>query len=76
MIVVVIYFGIFRLGFVVVIYVDYLKDFNKIGVNIWNSGIIIISKIFMIVLINFNGKGCMSFGYDVECEFVDLEFVE
>lgn len=74
--VVVIDFGIFGLGFVLCIYVDYKRDFNKISVYIWNSGIVIINKVFMIVLINFNGKGCMSFGYDVECEFVDLEFVE
>lgn len=74
--VVVIDFGIFGLGFVLCIYVDYKRDFNKISVYIWNSGIVIINKVFMIVLINFNGKDCMSFGYDVECEFVDLEFVD
>lgn len=74
--VVVIDFGIFGLGFVFCIVVDYKRDFNRISVYIWNSGIDIINKVIMIVLINFNGKGCMSFGYDVECEFVDLEFVE
>lgn len=74
--VVVIDFGIFGLGFVFCIVVDYKRDFNRISVYIWNSGIVIINKVIMIVLINFNGKGCMSFGYDVECEFVDLEFVE
>lgn len=74
--VVVIDFGIFGLGFVFCIVVDYKRDFNRISVYIWNRGIVIINKVIMIVLINFNGKGCMSFGYDVECEFVDLEFVE
>lgn len=59
--VVVIDFGIFGLGFVFCIVVDYKRDFNRISVYIWNSGIDIINKVIMIVLINFNGKGCMSF---------------
>nr|XP_034300349.1 heat shock 70 kDa protein 12A-like isoform X2 [Crassostrea gigas] len=62
-----------RSGFAVVTYADYLKDPNKIGVNTWNSGTTITSKTPTTVLINPNGKDCMSFGYDAEREFVDLE---
>lgn len=69
-------FGTFGSGFALCIYADYKRDPNKISVHTWNSGTAITNKAPTTVLINPNGKDCLSFGYDAEREFVDLEPAE
>lgn len=76
MVVAAIDFGTFGSGFALCIYADYKRDPNKISVHTWNSGTAITNKAPTTVLINPNGKDCLSFGYDAEREFVDLEPAE
>lgn len=76
MVVAAIDFGTFGSGFAFCTVADYKRDPNRISVHTWNSGTDITNKATTTVLINLNGKGCMSFGYDAEREFVDLEPAE
>lgn len=58
--------GTFGSGFALCTLADYKRDPTKISVHTWNSETAITNKEPTTVLINPNGKDCMSFGYNAE----------
>ncbi|XP_062569122.1 heat shock 70 kDa protein 12A-like [Saccostrea cucullata] len=66
-------FGTYGSGFALCTRSDYKKDRNKIFVHTWNSGTAITSKAPTTVLIKPNGKDYVSFGYEAERDFVDMD---
>lgn len=55
---------------------NYKSGQNRILVKSWNSGSTITEKAPTSVLMSPNGKDFISFGYDAESEFFDLDPVE
>jgi hypothetical protein len=66
-------FGTYGSGFALCTRADYKRDRNKIFVHTWNSGTAITNKAPTTVLMKPNGKDYISFGYEAERDFVDLD---
>ncbi|XP_048774519.2 heat shock 70 kDa protein 12A-like isoform X2 [Ostrea edulis] len=66
-------FGTYGSGFALCTRADYKKDRNKVFVHTWNSGTAITNKAPTTVLMKPNGKDYISFGYEAERDFVDME---
>ncbi|XP_061164137.1 heat shock 70 kDa protein 12A-like [Saccostrea echinata] len=66
-------FGTYGSGFALCTRSDYKKDRNKIFVHTWNSGTAITNKAPTTVLIKPNGRDYVSFGYEAERDFVDMD---
>ncbi|XP_078325244.1 heat shock 70 kDa protein 12A-like isoform X3 [Crassostrea virginica] len=66
-------FGTYGSGFALCTRADYKKDCGKIYVQTWNSGTSITNKAPTTVLIKPNGKDYISFGYEAERDYLDME---
>ena len=73
MVVAAIDFGTHGSGFALCSKADYIKDRNKIFAQTWNSGTRMTDKAPTTVLIDPNGKDSISFGYEAEREYLDME---